>query len=206
MGRRSRRAGRTLYTQLSSADTSAERSVRDSLWPVLLIRKPCGSAPELKTGQFVYRNFLPGHLLTKQSWPNPMAQPDLLTSVWTSIVAAHFIRPFSSAALPTQRNFANPFFVCFLVFFKRVENNDLTFWRTSQSLRTRKENLLLTSLPALHLPSRNVYATRSWRKGWLASVWSDLLTSEPSKVEKAWEYYQLYFFCGYNGLVSFNSC
>lgn len=107
--------GQRVHLCTHKSDMSVERSLKNNPLPVLLIKKPYGSAPflqctpELKMVQFVYSNFLPGHLLTEQSQPNPMAQADLLTlppapfQHWLQLLTLLVHSPQQS--LPTQRNF-----------------------------------------------------------------------------------------------------
>lgn len=136
----------SVHLQLCSVNKSVQRILRNNLLPILLIKKSYGSVPspqptpELKMVQFVYSNSLPGHLLTEQSQQNPMAQPGLLTSVSTLIVAAHLIRPFFSAATTYPKEFQLILFlfVCFLVFFKWIKSTDFTLGKTSQTSMSKK--------------------------------------------------------------------
>ena len=112
-----------VHTQLCLVNKSVQRSLRNNLLPILLIKKSYGSVPspwptrELKMVQFVYSNSPPGHLSTKQSQRNPMAQPGLLTSVSALIAAAHLIRPLSSGSATYPKEFHLILFVCLFLGF-----------------------------------------------------------------------------------------
>lgn len=174
-----------VHPQPCSVNKSVQRLLRNNLLPILLIKKSYGSVPspqptpELKMVQFVYSNSPPGHLSTKQSQQNPMAQPGLLTSVSALIVAAHLISPFSSAPTTYSKEFQLIFlFVSFLVFFKWIKKQRLHTWKDEHNFHVKKEKTYF-GLPTLCQPSRNAHSARSRRKVWLGSLQSDLLTSEP---------------------------
>lgn len=147
-----------VHTQLCSLNKSVQRRLRNNLLPILLIKKSYGSVPspqptpELKMVQFVYSNSPPGHLSTKQSQQNPMAQPGLLTSVSALIVAAHLISPFFSALTTYPKEFQLIFlFVSFLVFFKWIKKQWLHTWKDEHNFHVKERKPTLASLLCVSL-------------------------------------------------------
>lgn len=105
-----------------------------------------------------------------------MAQPGLLTSVSALIVAAHLIRPFSSASATYPKEFQ---LILFVSWFSLSESKAVTSYlegRTKLPCQGKKTyfGLLCVSLVETHA------LQGQGETGDLLSLQSDLLTSEPS--------------------------
>lgn len=161
--------------------------------------------PELYMVWFVYSNFLPGHLSTKQPWLNSMAQPDLLTLLSSPSDHRLFLltfRRFSSAATTYPKELLLILFL-FVSWFSLSQRKAMTSYLEGQAQLSSKvsDPIPTPLLLCVERPTLGKSGVSARSRVWLPGVYSQFLSLKVSE-SKVRRHCQLYFSRGYSSLLA----